>query len=244
MKEGVRPPRENLVRAISPGPELRDAADGVAPVLSGDFAVFGQWTQIDSVFEGRFMESVAPGAFTKTISENRSAMRILLNHGHDVLGNQPIAALRSLEQTKTGAHYEADLLDGVPPLVVSGLRAGQYGSSFRFEVVDDTFDPRPKASAYNPDALPERVIREAKVFEFGPVTFPAYPGASAGVRSLTDKYLVERLMEDPRFVQLIVPAPSTVVAAGQPHADAGRPPERPRFRNDKEWLTWLSSSKT
>jgi Caudovirus prohead protease./Transcription factor WhiB. len=64
--------------------------------------------------------------------------------------------------------------------------AGLYGSSFRFTVGADNFDAKPGRSDYNPDGLPERTIREAKVAEFGPVTFPAYQGATAGVRSLTD----------------------------------------------------------
>jgi hypothetical protein len=29
---------------------------------------------------------------------------------------------------------------------------------------------------YNPKGMPERTITEAKVFEFGPVTYPAYEG--------------------------------------------------------------------
>jgi len=31
------------------------------------------------------------------------------------------------------------------------------------------------------EALPERTIREAKLYEFGPVTFPTYAGATAGL---------------------------------------------------------------
>ena len=36
-------------------------------------------------------------------------------------------------------------------------------------------------------------------FEFGPVTFPASPDATANVRSLTDDF-IETLHHDPRFV--------------------------------------------
>lgn len=50
------------------------------------------------------------------------------------------------------------------------------------------FVERVKRSTWNPDALPERTIRSAQVFEFGPVTFPAYVGATAGIRSPTDWY--------------------------------------------------------
>ena len=36
-----------------------------------------------------------------------------------------------------------------------------------------------QASSYKPTGLPERTITEAKVMEFGPVTFPAYEDATA-----------------------------------------------------------------
>src|SRR3972149_7305913 len=60
-----RPPRDNLVRAIFPGPELREHGTGM-PTLHGYLAVFDQWAKIDSAFEGTFMERVAAGAFSKT----------------------------------------------------------------------------------------------------------------------------------------------------------------------------------
>jgi hypothetical protein len=55
-------------------------------------------------------------------------------------------------------------------------------------VVRENLDQAPRASAYNPNGLPERTITEARVLEFGPVTFGAYDAATAGVRSLTDRF--------------------------------------------------------
>ena len=70
-----------------------------------------------------------------------------------------------------------------------GLRAGAYGASFRFKTVRDSIDQAPRVSDYNPLGLPERTIREAQVFEFGPVTFGAYQGATAGARARTRERL-------------------------------------------------------
>lgn len=177
-----RPPRENLYRASMPGAEVR--ADG--STLFGHFAVFNQWTEINDMFEGSFMERIAPGAFRKTITDSRDAMRVLFQHGRDPqVGDKPIAAITDLREDKTGAYYEADLLDSVPPLIVDGLRAGLYGASFRFRVMREDIVEEPDPSAYNPRGLPERTIREAGVQEFGPVTFGAYSAATSGVRSIT-----------------------------------------------------------
>jgi hypothetical protein len=248
----ARPPRDSLVRALRPGPELRAAEDGAgAPTMHGHFAVFNQWTEIDSVFEGRFMESIAPGAFTKTFKENRDVMRVLFQHGRDpMLGSKPLGAISKLEEDDTGAYYEVPLFRGIPELVMEGLTAGLYGASFRFRVTREEFVNKPKASAYNPEGLPERIVKETQVEEFGPVTFPAYAGATAGVRSLTDEFLLERLVSDPKMRELLehhhVIAPSTPDAAAKPHLGKERREGvvtvQPTFKSDEEWLKWLSNS--
>lgn len=70
-----------------------------------------------------------------------------------------------------------------------GLRAGAYGASFRFSVMRERFDPHPPASTYNERGLPERTLEQVRLLELGPVTFPAYAGATVGVRSLADWWL-------------------------------------------------------
>lgn len=199
--EGVgaaMPPRENIVRAILPGVELREAeGEDSGPVLAGHFARFNEWTEIDSIWEGRFMERIAPGAFKKTFRE--TTPKVLFDHGHDPsIGNKPLGPIRSLAEDGEGAAYEVDLLDtSYVRDLIPGLKAGLYGASFRFRVMRELMEDEPGVSEYNPQGLPERTIQEARVMEFGPVTFPAYKGATAGVRSLTDEHIMRSLLEQP-----------------------------------------------
>lgn len=187
----LEPPVEDLLRYEAVGDfELRDDESG-RPTLVGHFAVFDSWTEINSSWEGQFLERIAPGAFAKTISENASRMKVLFNHGKDFLGEQALGRIQSLEEDERGAKYEVGLYEGIPPLLMNGLRDGAYGASFRFNVVKQDFDTRPERSDHNPDGMPERTILEARVSEFGPVTFPAYGEATAGLRSATD-WLVEQ----------------------------------------------------
>jgi phage head maturation protease len=189
----TRPPRDDLVRALPPRElELRDDGDG-PPVMKGYFARFGVFNEIDSAFEGNFMERIAPSAFTKTFEERTP--KVLFEHGQDPeLGNKPLGIPDVLEVRRKGPYYEVPLFNGVPDLVVSGLRAGSYGASYRFSVNREQFNRDTKQSEHNPKGLPERTLLEVSVPEFGPVVFPADPGASAAVRSLTDEFVLRRLL--------------------------------------------------
>ncbi len=192
-----RPPRDNLVRAARPGIEFRDASvDGSLGTMAGHFSVFGAWYEVDSIWEGHFLEQVDRGSFRKTFAENRDAMRVTFNHGQDPqLGDKVLGPIDVLEEDGIGAAYEVPLLDtSYNRDLLPGLKAGLYGASFRFRVLKEEFVQKPKISDYNPGALPERTIKEVQVMEFGPVTFPASPAATAGVRSLTDVYAMRQLL--------------------------------------------------
>lgn len=198
------PPRENLYRAIRPGLELRASEDGGMPTLHGHFAVFNKWTEINSWMEGNFLERIAPGAMKKTFRERTP--KVLFQHGQDPqIGDKPLGTVESLAEDATGAAYEVLMLDTAYNRdLIPGLEKGLYGASFRFKVMREELVEEPKASADNPKGLPERTIKEAQVMEFGPVTFPAYADATAGIRSLTDEVLLGRLLDDPeKLAQLI-----------------------------------------
>jgi HK97 family phage prohead protease len=180
----------DIVRAHPGGFSLARGAVGDPPTLAGHFSVFNQWTTIDSALEGKFLERVAPGAFSATFRDDRAALRCLFQHGRDPqVGDKPLGPIAVLQEDGRGAYYEVPMLDtSYNRDLEPGIRAGLYGSSFRFKVTAEDFTPRVKRSTWNPDALPERTILAAHVFEMGPVTFPAYAGATAGIRSLTDLF--------------------------------------------------------
>lgn len=179
-----------IVRALAPGSlELRAAGDGLG-VMNGHFSVFNQWYEINSFFEGNFLERIAPGAFKKTIAENGQNMRVMFDHGHDPqIGNKVLGVPETLREDQTGAYYEVPLFDtSYNRDLQPGLAAGAYGSSFRFRAIQDSWNDEPGISSHNPKGIPERTITETRTVEFGPVAWPANPGATAGIRSLTDEF--------------------------------------------------------
>lgn len=159
-------------------------------IMTLRFSQFNNWYEIDSAREGKFLERVAPGAFTKTIGERGGQIKVLFNHGHDnQIGEKILGKIVTLEERKDGAYAEIEMFDtSYNRDLIPGLRAGAYGSSFMFNVMDDAWEDRPERSESNPSGLPERTVRALRLLEFGPVTWPANPGTTAGLRSDTDTY--------------------------------------------------------
>lgn len=210
--------------------------------MFGHFAVFNRWTEIDSWFEGNFLERILPGSFRKTFSENRERIRALFQHGRDPqIGDKPLGPPEVLREDETGAYYEVPLLDtAYNREILPGLEAGLYGASFRFEVMREDVVEKPEPSEENPRGIRERTIKELRLFEFGPVTFPAYADATAGVRSLTDEFLFEQIAREPqRFRSLIEISRDLSAAADDAPADtdAGTSTSDQARRESRDYLT-------
>ena len=234
-------PRDNLFRGLVGVPlELR-AADDTAPestYLHGHFTKFEIWNEIDSYFEGRFMERTVQGSFKKTISENRDRIKVQFDHGYDTfVGSSPLGSIDVLREDDEGPYYGVPLFDTdynrdrMLPLLEGRLMDGTttgsaLGASYRFRVTKEEWVEPRTASAHNPEKLPERTIREVSLYEFGPVTFPAQLQATAGIRSvsLTDHYF-ERHLE--RTGQTARAAQSLIQIAGSAAlgTDPGNPNE-------------------
>jgi len=109
-----RPPAEGFRAQYPAGFELRQngASESDGKTLVGHFAKFGEWAEIDSIHEGHFLERLSEGSFRKTISENRSRIRALFQHGKDpVVADKPLGPITVLREDSEGAYYEVPLLD-------------------------------------------------------------------------------------------------------------------------------------
>lgn len=190
---------DNLLRALNDPGAARFQTTTDGNTLFGHFAVFNEWTRIESAYEGTFMERIAPGAFAETFNERGSSIRVLYDHGKDPsVGNKPLGVPTMLGEDERGAFYQVELFDtAYVNELRPALEAGQLGASFRFSVIDETWSTPSMASAHNPQRLEERTINKIALYEFGPVTFPAYESATAGLRSSTDAFM--QALTDPAF---------------------------------------------
>lgn len=202
-----RPPVvEDLCREVSF--ELRAEVEGDGLTLDGYGAVFGSPTRINS-WEGCFDEEIARGAFKKSLRERTPVLQF--DHGrHPMVGSIPLGAFDSLTEDDRGLHVVASLHDNwlVQPVRDAIKSKAIPGMSFRFSVVKEEWrDAAGKvvkaedvsrllwsSDPDDPDSILKRTLKEVRLFEVGPVVFPAYSDTSVGVRS---RELVS-LLSDPQ----------------------------------------------
>lgn len=141
----------------------RDGIEGESNVIEGYAAVFNSPTNIG----GWFTEEIAPGAFSKAISENGD-IRALFNHDwNNVLGRTKSGTLRLYEDER-GLKFEVDLPNtSIARDLVESLKRGDISQcSFGFIPTVEEWD-------YNVEPA-KRTILEVDLFEVSVVSVPAY----------------------------------------------------------------------
>jgi len=175
--------KRTIERRVLPMDVVMRAGDGEeSGRLIGHAAVFNEWTKISEPWFGDlYEEQVAPGAFRKTIKEGD--IRALWNHDPNIVLGRLKAGTLELKEDDAGLAATITPPDnewGRP--VLDAVRRGDVsGMSIAFQVVKESWTIPDKEK--EPGALRKRVIREAKLFEVSPVTFPAYPQTDIGARS-------------------------------------------------------------
>lgn len=129
-----------------------------------------------------------PGAFDEAIKKDD--VRALFNHDPSaVLGRNKAGTLR-LSVDDVGLRYEVTPANtSIYKDVVEHLKRGDVdGSSFQFRTIEDKWTREGNSEI--------RELRKVQLFDVGPVSFPAYEGASSGVRSDEDAQDAKRSRDE------------------------------------------------
>jgi HK97 family phage prohead protease len=162
------------VRMIGEGDEAR---------ISGYGAVFYDGTPgTEYRLREDMVERLLPGAFDRAIREDD--VRGLFNHDpNNVLGRSQAGTMK-LAADGTGLRYE--IVPGETTIgrdVREHLKRGDVtGSSFSFELEKNGQEFRKE------NGLIIREIKSVRLFDVGPVTFPAYTGTTAEARAAYEKF--------------------------------------------------------
>lgn len=157
--------------------ELREDGEK-PPELVGHASVFNQETIISNWFD-EWREVVAPGAFRKTLKE--ADIRALWNHDPNIVLGRNKAGTLEMKEDDIGLYTVIRPPDnewGRP--VLDAVRRGDVtGMSISFQVVKESVE-HPKDGSQE---LPRRTIKEAKLFDVSPVTFPAFEQTDISARA-------------------------------------------------------------
>lgn len=235
-KRAARPPLESVREAPFALRSEDDGEESDGRTLDGYGAVFNRETIIDS-WEGKFREKIAPGSMRRSFRE--TPPKIQFDHGHHpLIGSIPIAELRSITEDSDpdlapegGAHVIGRIFDNwlMEPVRDAIAAKAINGMSFRFSVVREQWEwpdgrvikdedelmlelRRTWYEEVPDDELLVRTLKELKVPEVGPVTWPAYADTTVSVRS---KVIDLGRLDDPEQRKLLATAVFMVDTADQ-----------------------------
>lgn len=158
--------------------EVQLTRDANRPSITGYASVFFDGTERTEfeLFPG-VRERVDPSAFDKTLSRGDD-VRALFNHDPtQILGRSTSGTLR-LRTDAIGLRYDVDLGESSIARDVAEhiQRRDVTGSSFAFLIREEDWETLESG-------VDIRTIKQADLFDVGPVTFPAYEGSSVELKS-------------------------------------------------------------
>jgi len=126
---------------------------------------------------GYFREKIAPGAFAKTIQADD--IRALFNHDANFVLGRNTAGTLTLREDDKGLWIEVSPPDTqfAHDLMISISRGDISQMSFGFQIISEE---RQKGEGNEPDLY---TLREVKLWDVSPVTFPFYQQTDVSVHS-------------------------------------------------------------
>lgn len=166
--------------------------------FSGHAAVFNQRAAIGNPLKWGFYEEIAPGSFSRTLTQ--SDVRKLIDHDSYYVVSRMSAGTLTLSEDAAGLHVDSALdtdLSYVSDLVVNLRNGNITGMSFGFYVLNDDWWTEAVTTNDGMQAEVEvRRITEIKLIEVSSVTFPAFPQTDAGLRAADGTPRVRMRPED------------------------------------------------
>ncbi len=155
--------------------------EGEDPRIVGVAALYYDGTPRTEYAMGYGMvERIRPGAFAGLLKEGTDTMALFNHESSQILGRTTAKTLR-LKSTRRGLLYDIDPPDTQTGRdVVENLRNGNItGSSFAFTIGKDKV-----TTDEDRDVMIREIIKVERLFDVGPVTYPAYENTEAGLRSV------------------------------------------------------------
>lgn len=162
-------------RRYTPGAvELR--ARGDSKRIGGYAAVFNRLSRN----LGGFVEQVSPAAFNRSRGNDWPDVIARYNHSDDALLGTIAARTLDLRVDDTGLLYEVEPPKARADVLELVTRGDVRHSSFAFRTIEDNWET-------SEQGYPLRTLISVQLVDVAPVVSPAYPDATAGLRSLAKK---------------------------------------------------------
>jgi hypothetical protein len=130
---------------------------------------------------GGFVEVVDPGFFNKSRGDGWPDVLARYNHNDNMLLGTARSGTLRLNVDSTGLDYEVDVPESRADVFELVTRGDVTQSSFAFRVFEDEWGT-------SDQEYPMRRLIAGQLVDVAPVNTPAYPDATAGLRSLAAKF--------------------------------------------------------
>ena len=157
---------------------------------NGNLAIEGYFAVFDSVYQiaPDMSESIAHGAFDNTISDD---IRALINHDTTLVLGRTKANTLQLRTDSHGlwGHIDINPNDSDAMNLYNRVQRGDVDQcSFGFDILNEETDFREDGSIH-------WTIKEVKLYEVSPCTFPAYEETNIAARTKERAELIKRKNE-------------------------------------------------
>lgn len=166
------------------GTKFETREDGENLSIEGYFAVFNSNYEIAPGMS----ESIAPGAFSKTLSGD---IRALINHDTTLVLGRTKANTLQLREDNHGlwGHIDINPNDTDAMNLYERVKRGDVDQcSFGFDILSEETDFRDDGSVH-------WTIKEVELYEVSPCTFPAYEETNISARAKEREDLLKRKNE-------------------------------------------------